>query len=107
MTARYNIQTRAGDTFTLTVTYKFEGSVVDLTGYTFEWYVAVGDSVNTYTASPEITVPDPTSGAIILTLSALQTTAFTKSNGSTFLRVTSGGGVVTTLVEGSVKVDGI
>ena len=102
MSARYTLKTRKGDTFILTVTYKFEGSIVDLSGYTYEWYVSVGDQTHTYTTSPQVTVPTPANGQIVLTLSSIETDLFTKSNGSTFLRITSGGGVVTTLFTGGI-----
>jgi hypothetical protein len=99
------LQIDPGTTFTITVTYTdSNGAPVNLTGYTYAWYVNVIGG-NTYTGAPEV-VPasDLTTGVITLTLSATETAAFTRVRGYHYLRVTSPAGVVTDLIEGAVDV---
>jgi len=106
MADNHLMRVRQGDTYMLTLNYKDENGVaVNLTGYTFEWKVAVGASVNTYTGSPEVISTTPTSGSVQLTLSAAETAAFLTSTGRHWFRITSPGGIKATLLEGYVEVE--
>lgn len=105
MADNYCMRARQGDTFQITIAYKDENGVaVNLTGYTFEWFVSVGSVVNTYTTSPEVVSAVPASGSVALLLSSTQTGLFTTSKGRFWFRITSPSGIRVTLLEGFVEV---
>ena len=106
MSDNFVMAVRQGDTFSLTVAYQDKNSVaINLTGYTYEWFVSVGLVTNTYTTTPEVVSTTPSTGIITLTLSALETAAFDTGRGRFWLRITSSGGTKSTLLEGPVEVD--
>lgn len=106
MANRYNLEVDAGDDFELTLTYKSGGTAVDLTGYTFEWYIAVGLVVETYTDAPQVNVDtDPTTGIIVLSLTAADTVLFIVRRGIYHFKVISPAGKKKTLLKGVVDVD--
>lgn len=106
MSDNFTMAVRQGDTFSLTLTYTDPaGTAINLTGYTYQWFVSVGLVVNTYTTTPEVTVSSPTSGVISLVLSATETALFDTGKGRFWFRISSSGGVVTTLLEGAVEVE--
>lgn len=106
MSDNFTMAVRQGDTYSLTLSYKDDSAVaINLTGYTYQWFVSVGSVVNTYTTTPEVVVTTPTTGVITLTLSATETALFDTGRGRFWLRIVSAGGVVTTLLEGPVTVD--
>lgn len=82
------------------------GAPIDLTGYTFVWFIDVIGPV-TYTTAPEVVVDeDPTTGKLELVLSPTQTAVFTRIRGYHYLRATPpSGGDVVDFIEGSVDVD--
>lgn len=100
------LELRQGDSFDQVCTYKDDaGDPVNLTGYTFEFYLSFNGG-HTYTSGPEVqNSGTPTDGKIILHLSPAETTLFTAIHGFWYLRLTDGSGDKTTLLRGDVYVD--
>jgi len=100
------LQVRQGDTKKVVVTYKDSNNVVvDMTGYTFELHVAVGESLETYTGTPEVLSTDLVHGIVTLVLSATQTGVYDVNGGTYYFKVTAPNGDATTLLKGDVDVD--
>jgi hypothetical protein len=89
------IRVRPGDDYALGVTYSHNGTAIDLTGYTYEFKVGS----TTYTGAPEVNVADPTTGRVVLALSAAQK-ALIPDETPYYFRITGGG--VATLLSGAV-----
>lgn len=105
MSDKYNLEVEKDNDFDLSLTYKSGGVAVNLTGYTYVWYVEVGDVVHTYTTTPQITVTTPSTGVILLHLSAAETILFTVKRGKHYFKVISPTGGKKTLLKGVVDVD--
>jgi hypothetical protein len=95
MATKYPIRVRPGDDLAIGVTYSHLGTPIDLTGYTYEFKVGS----TTYTGAPEVNVADPTTGRVVLALSAVQT-ALIADETPYYFRITGGG--VATLLSGTV-----
>lgn len=106
MADNYTLRIRSGDTYNLVVTYRDPENVpINLTGYTYLLHVSVGDVEDDFTGTPEITVATPSNGQIALKLTAAKTATYATGRGRFYLRITSSGGDVTTLLEGDVSVE--
>lgn len=106
MADNFTMRVRQGDTYLLSLTYRdSDQDPIDVTGYTYEWRVTVGEVSDLFTTSPEIVIADPTNGGIALKLDASKTETYITARGRFFLRVTSPAPVITTLLEGDVEVD--
>lgn len=105
MSDNYTMRVRAGDTYKLQVTYKDSANVaINITGYTFVWYIKIGEVESTYTSTPQITVTTPSIGVISLLLSAAITTTFLTGRGRFYFKVI-GPTETVTLLEGGVDVE--
>ena len=108
MADNYTMRVRSGDVYNLSLTYRGpdpDNDPINLTGYTFSWYVKVGAVENTYTASPEIVVTTPATGVISLKLSSTQTAAFLTGRGRFHFKAINASGEPSTLLEGDVDVE--
>lgn len=95
-----------GSTFSRTLTWKVNGSPVNLTNYTARMQARTSHASSTAvldmtTANSKITLGG-TAGTITLTLSAADTAAITQTSLTYDLELVSAGGVVTRLVEGQI-----
>lgn len=95
-----------GSTFSRTLTWKVNGSAVNLTSYTARMQARTSHISNTVvldltTANSKITLGG-TAGTVTLTLSAADTAAITQTSLAYDLELVSAGGVVTRLVEGQI-----
>ncbi len=101
-----NLTLQQGDTFTLSINWTSDDYVVDLTGYTAEFILRQsGVAVMTLTSDDgDITLD--AFGNVTITGSATDTAALTPGSGDYGLRLTSYGGVVTTLLAGMVGING-
>lgn len=106
MADNYVMRVRNGDTYRLRLTYTDPSNVaMNLTGYTFEWSVKVGEVIQTYTGSPQITVTTPANGVIDLLLSAVVTATFLTGRGRFYFKAIPTVGEADTLLEGGVDVE--
>lgn len=110
MAERYNVLIDQGSTYTLALTYKdSNGTAINLTGYTAA--MQVRDTVNS--ATTVLSLSSPSNGIVItgatglinITITAAQTTALIANTYVYDLEITSGSGVVTRLIQGSVIVN--
>jgi len=95
-----------GSTFSRTLTYKVNGSAVNLTGYTARMQARPNHKSTTVvldltTANSKITLGG-TTGTITLNLTATETSAITQTTLVHDLELVSAGGEVTRLVEGQI-----
>ena len=100
MPGQFAFSVRAGDTFSRTVTWKdAAGAPVDLTGYAAEFTVtdSAGAVVLALTVGQGVTL----GGAAGTVALAAQTAGTAPGGYSYFLRLTSPGGVVTTILVGA------
>ncbi len=96
---QYTWRLVAGDDSTRTFEYQdSEGDPINLSGYTAECLVDVG----TVTAELDATI-DALAGMVTVTLGSDLTTTF-RGNGEYRVKLTSGGGLVNTLVYGDLVV---
>lgn len=103
----YVWQVRRGDTGSLQVVHNdSNNNPIDITGFTFELEIDIGDTTYTYTTSPEVVCSSPATGAVLLTLSTAETDAYLTNHGWYHFKITSPGGVGTTLIHGDLYVDG-
>ena len=104
--ARYNIQIRDNETFSLALTYKdSNGIVIDLTGYTARMQVrdkAGGTILLDTDTAPSSAVITGSEGRIDVTYAFAHVNAITAHRGVYDLALTAPGGVVDVLLEGSV-----
>lgn len=107
--AERNLTIKQGDTFTLSATWKDSGgSPVDLTGYTAT-FKATCEKTSTTSL---INLSSPSSGIILggalgtidVTMTDTQTAALDDIAGFYELKLISGSGVVTTILEGAITV---
>ncbi len=105
----YNFTIYQGATFTYTLTWKDDaGTPIDITGFTAVLQFRESrDASTTFltlsTAAGGITLGGA-AGTITLAISATDTTAITVTGGVYDLKLTSGAGVVTRLLEGEVLI---
>lgn len=99
-----NYTIHKGATFNESVTYQDSNAVaIDLTGFTAtmviydEWD---GNIIETVTGS----LPTPTNGTIILTITDEDTATYNVSTGVYKLDIESGGGIVTRLLTGKMSI---
>jgi hypothetical protein len=110
MSVRPNIVVEQGATFTLNATWQAaDGTPVDLTGYSArmqarQTYASTTAVLNLTNAGGNITLGG-TAGTVVVTVSATATAALTAPwSGVYDLELASAGGVVTRLLEGSLRV---
>jgi hypothetical protein len=101
---KVNFKTPQGSTFTRTIVYKVDSSAVNLTGYTARMQVrkSVNDSsilLSLATSTGEIVITGGT-GTITLTVAASVMAALAAGSWVYDLEITSGGGIVSRLIEG-------
>lgn len=96
-----------GTTYSQTLTWKIDGTAVNLTGYTAKMQartdVTSDSTILALTQASGLTLGGSL-GTIRIDLTAEQTTALSPSNYVYDLEVTSGAGVVTRLVQGTFTV---
>jgi hypothetical protein len=105
----YHFKVIEGDTFSVPVTWKdSNGNAYDITGYSAAMDIKkqIGGTVvqALTTADSTITIATGTDGVLDLLLSAAQTDAITADTYIYDLEVTSGAGVVTTLLKGTFTI---
>jgi len=107
---QYNVLIDQGSTYTLALTYKdSSGAAINLTGYTAA--MQIRDTVNS--ATTQLSLSSPSSGIVItaatglitITITATQTRGLVANTYVYDLEITSGSGVVTRLIQGSVIVN--
>ncbi len=106
---QYNTVCEQGATYSRVLTWRDSSSVlVNLTGYTAEMDVRTSsrDLVVTLTTANGRISLGGSAGTITLTLSATETAALAPGCYLYDLLLTSGGGVVTRLVEGAFEISG-
>lgn len=101
-----NFEIDRGITFSRTITWKDStGTVINLTGYTAVMKIREKYSnVSTLLHTVSTTIPSPTSGQIVLTISATDTASFNWSEGYYDLVLVSSGGEKTKLIKGKFLV---
>lgn len=103
----HNFEILQGETWTRTLTWKVDGTAVDLTGYTARMQVrqkvTSADTLLSLTSASGITLGG-SAGTITLSVSAVDTAAMTWREGVYDLELVSGGGEVTRLIEGRITV---
>jgi nucleoside phosphorylase len=108
MAERYDLYVDSGATYTDVITFRDSaGALVNLTGYTAS--LKIRPTVESSTVSLSLTQASGltlggAAGTVTITISAAQTTTLAGGNFVYDLKVTSGGGVATRLVEGDVIV---
>ena len=99
-----NIAIDQGTTFSTTISVTLaDGTVRDLTGYTFRSQMRKSYYTNTYIAFT-CTAPTPANGEIILSLTDTQTTAIKAGRYLYDLEIVSPASVVERIVEGIITV---
>ena len=102
-----NLTVEQGTTFSQTLTWKIDGTAVNLTGYTARMQarkdVASSETIFSLTQSAGLTLGGA-AGTIIITLTATQTAALIAGNYVYDLELVSSAGVVTRLVQGTLAV---
>ena len=105
---RYNISVYQGTTFTLAPIWLIDGAVVNVTGYTAKMQVREAADSSTVIIELSTTngriVVSGAAGQFTLTLTDSETTALTAGNYVYDMNITSSGGVVTKLLQGSFVV---
>lgn len=90
MADNYTLRVRQGDDKVLILTYEdHAGTAINITGYTFEFSYTVDGVTTLVTSSPVITVPTPTNGQIVLTLSGALTATFISGRGRYYFKATA------------------
>jgi hypothetical protein len=108
MATRYDLEIDAGATYTYTATVRDSaGALVNLTGYTAA--MKIRPTVESSTVSLSLTQASGltlggAAGTVLITITAAQTTALDSGNFVYDLKVTSGGGIATRVIEGDVVV---
>ena len=106
-TGKLDLAVPQGTTLSKQLTYRIDGTPVNLTGYTARLVVRVKQSSTssllTLTNSAGLTLGGA-AGTIAITISATQTAALPAGGLFYFLEITSGGGIVTRLVAGQLEV---
>lgn len=109
MADKYNILVDQGSTYSLALTYKDSAGVaINLTGYTAA--MQARDTVNTPTTVLSLSSPSSgivitgATGLITITMTATQTRDLIANTYVYDLEITSGAGVVTRLIQGSLIV---
>jgi hypothetical protein len=96
-----------GTTYSQTLTWKIDGTAVNLTGYTARMQartdVTATTTILSLTQSAGLTLGG-VAGTIIIALTATQTTALAAGNYVYDLELASSGGVVTRLVQGTLTI---
>jgi hypothetical protein len=105
---RYNISVYQGTTFTLAPIWLIDGAVVNVTGYTAKMQVreaadASSVIIELSTTNSRISV-NGAAGQFTLTLTSTETAALTAGDYVYDMNITSAGGVVTKLLQGSFVV---
>lgn len=96
------LRVRSGNTYRAQLTATdHSGDPIDLTGYTFEWHIAVGDSIHTYTTTPNVVL---TGNVLTLYLSPTDS-AFTTGRGRHWLVAFTPGGDKFTWFDDNVEVE--
>lgn len=108
MADNYQISIDQGATYSLALTYKdSNGTAINLTGYTAAMQIRTSyDSSTTVvslTSSSGIVITAAT-GLLTITITSIQTAALTPGTYVYDLEITSGSGVVSRLIQGSVMV---
>jgi hypothetical protein len=102
-----NLTVEQGTTFSQTLTWKIDGTAVNLTGYTARMQarddVTSSATILSLTQSAGLTLGG-VAGTIIIALTATQTAALVAGNYVYDLELASSGGVVTRLVQGTLAV---
>jgi hypothetical protein len=102
-----NLTVEQGTTFSQTLTWKIDGTAVNLTGYTARMQarddVTSSTTILSLTQSAGLTLGG-VAGTIIIALTATQTAALVAGNYVYDLELASSGGVVTRLVQGTLAV---
>lgn len=102
----YNITIEQGATYTQTILVQDEGVTRNLTGYTARMQVRPGKDSDTIllnlTMGSGLSIPTPTNGEIIISLTAAQTAAYTTVDAVYDLELVDGSSNVERLLQGSV-----
>jgi hypothetical protein len=102
-----NLAVEQGTTFSQTLTWKIDGTAVNLTGYTARMQarddVTSSTTILSLTQAAGLTLGG-VAGTIIIALTATQTAALVAGNYVYDLELASSGGVVTRLVQGTLAV---
>lgn len=104
----YDLCIQQGATFTRVITWKQDGALVNLTGYTARMQLratteAAQALIELTTANNRITLGG-SAGTITLTISATDTAALTAGRAVYDLELVSAGGIVTNLLGGVVNI---
>lgn len=103
--AKYNLVIDQGSDFSQTLTIKEDGTAKDLTGYSARAQIRPSVSSDTLTASFTCTIPNPSTGTIVVFMS--NTTTKTIAPGRYYYDLelfTSNDATVTRLLQGEVSV---
>lgn len=108
MADNYQISIDQGATYSLALTYKdSNGTAINLTGYTAAMQIRTSyessSTVISLTSSSGIVITAAT-GLLTINITSTQTAALTPGTYVYDLEITSGAGVVTRLIQGSVMV---
>ena len=108
MADNYQISIDQGATYSLALTYKdSNGTAINLTGYTAAMQIRTSyessSTVVSLTSSSGIVITAAT-GLLTINITSTQTAALTPGTYVYDLEITSGAGVVTRLIQGSVMV---
>jgi hypothetical protein len=104
----YDLCVQQGATFRRVITWKADGALVNLTGYTARMQIRA--TAEASTALIELTTENGrialggSAGTITLTISATDTAALTSGRGVYDLELVSGSGIVTRLLQGAVTI---
>jgi len=102
-----NLAVEQGTTFSQTLTWKIDGTAVNLTGYTARMQarddVTSSTTILSLTQAAGLTLGG-VAGTIIIALTATATAALVAGNYVYDLELVSSGGVVTRLVQGTLEV---
>ena len=101
--ARYNLVIDQGSDFAINFTVKDNGSAKDLTGYSARAQMRTSKNATTVAATFTCTIPDPSSGTVVMTLPNATSSAMAAGTYVYDLEIfTSGDATVTRLIQGSV-----
>ena len=101
----YNFILEQGATFNRQLTVKDDGSVMDLTGYSVASKMRSTHDSSTVVGTFTCTISNATGGIITMSMTNSTTGAIEEGIYVYDLEMTSGGGVVTRLMEGTVTVN--
>jgi len=101
----YNFVLDQGATFTRQLTVKDDGSAMNLTGYSVASKMRSTHDSSTVVGTFSCTISNATGGVITMSMSSSTTGAIEEGIYVYDLEMTSGGGIVTRLMEGTVTVN--